>query len=443
MLVIKHQNLQMSVDSSQIERTLIGKIINNPQEYYTHHSLLSDDIFEDPKNKRIYGYISEELQNGNKIDLLSLSKTISKRGENLTYDIAKMTNDEAYMQTEALTCILILNEKRKKDEIMMMNHKISSMVDNNDDIFDILSFVEEEVGRIGNVSKDDIIVVKDQLDGLVKDIEYKMTNKGLNGVTTGFSSIDKFTGGWQETDLVIVGGASSMGKTSLALAFAFNGAFLGKTPTCLFLYEMSSKQLLSRLISSDTGIDNKWILKGTLDETELGRIHESVERIEGVPLYVDECKSSSLKYLINRIRQYVITKKTKLFMIDYLQLVTNDKKGRSREQEVSEVARSLKNIAKELNITIIALSQLNRGVGQRAESRPTLADLRESGEIEQAADIVVLIYRPEYYGIKQDEEGNSTEGLAEIIFAKGRNVGTGVLGLRFQRELTKFHEIQK
>lgn len=120
-------------------------------------------------------------------------------------------------------------------------------------------------------------------------------------------------------------------------------------------------------------------------------------------------------------------------MVDYLQLVTNNKKGRSREQEVSEVARALKNVAKELKITIIALSQLNRGVGQRAESRPTIADLRESGEIEQAADMVVLIYRPEYYGIDKDERGNSTEGLAEVIFAKGRNVGTGVLGLKFQK----------
>ena len=205
---------------------------------------------------------------------------------------------------------------------------------------------------------------------------------------------------------------------------------------------MSSQQLLSRLISSDTGIDNKWIMKGTLDQSELSKIHESVGRIEQVPLYVDECSSSSLKYLLNRIRQYVITKKVKLFMVDYLQLVSNDKKGRSREQEVSEVARALKNIAKELGVTIIALSQLNRGVGQRAESRPTIADLRESGEIEQAADVVVLVYRPEYYGITQDDKGNSTEGLAEIIFAKGRNIGTGVLGLKFQRELTKFHEIQ-
>jgi len=432
----------MSVDNSQIERTLIGKLIINPQDYYNNHSLLSPDIFNNPKNKRIYTYLSKELEDGNKVDLVTLSEKISKNGEDLTTDVARMISEDAYLETQALTCILVLNQKKKKEQLLSLNNQITDMLNRDDDLFEIIEYVEEQVGKIGNVSKDEIVNVKEQLGGLLKDIEYKMNNEGLNGITTGFNSIDKFTGGWQETDLVIIGGASSMGKTSLALAFAFNSAFIGGSPTCLFSYEMSSKQLLSRLISSDTGIDNKWILKGTLDQSEMSKIHESVGRIEETPLYVDECSSSSLKYLINRIRQYVITKKVKLFMVDYLQLVTNDKRGRSREQEVSEVARSLKNIAKELNITIIALSQLNRGVGQRSESRPTIADLRESGEIEQAADMVVLVYRPEYYGIKEDGDGQSTEGLAEIIFAKGRNVGTGVLGLRFQRELTKFHEIQ-
>ena len=433
----------MSVDSTQIERTLIGKFMSNPQEYYNNHSLVSSELFDNPLNKKIFNYISEELENGNKIDLISINETINKKGENLTYDLAKMMHEESQMQTEALTCILILSEKKKKEQLFNLNYKISQMLQAGDDVFEIIEYVEQEVGKIGDVSKDGIVDVSQQLNGLLKSIEHKMNNKGLNGITTGFESLDKFTGGWQETDLVIVGGASSMGKTSLALAFAFNSAFFGKTPTCLFSYEMSSQQLLSRLVSSDSGIDNKWILKGTLDQTELSKIHESVARIERVPLYVDECSSSSLKYLLNRIRQYVITKKVKLFMVDYLQLVSNDKKGRSREQKVSEVARALKNIAKELNITIIALSQLNRGVGQRSESRPTIADLRESGEIEQAADVVVLVYRPEYYGITQDDKGNSTDGLAEIIFAKGRNIGTGVLGLKFQRELTKFHEIQE
>ena len=254
----------MSVDNNQIERTLIGKLINNPQDYYNNHSLLSPDIFNDPKNKRIYTYVSKELEGGKKVDLVTLSEQISRNGEDLTGDVAKMIGEDAYLETQALTCILVLNQKKKKEQLLSLNHEISVMLEKDEDLFSIIEYVEEQVGKIGNISKDEIVNVKEQLGGLLKDIEYKMNNEGLNGITTGFNSIDKFTGGWQETDLVIIGGASSMGKTSLALAFAFNSAFIGGVPTCLFSYEMSSKQLLSRLISSDTGIDNKWILKGTL-----------------------------------------------------------------------------------------------------------------------------------------------------------------------------------
>ena len=221
----------MSVDNKQIERTLIGKLIINPQDYYNNHSLLSPDIFKDPKNKRIYTYLSKELEDGNKVDLVTLSEKISKSGEDLTSDVARMISEDAYLETQALTCILVLNQKKKKEQLLSLNNQIADMLSRDDDLFEILEYVEEQVGKIGNVSKDEIVNVKEQLGGLLKDIEYKMNNEGLNGITTGFNSIDKFTGGWQETDLVIIGGASSMGKTSLALAFAFNSAFIGGSPT--------------------------------------------------------------------------------------------------------------------------------------------------------------------------------------------------------------------
>ena len=170
----------------------------------------------------------------------------------------------------------------------------------------------------------------------------------------------------------------------------------------------------------------------------MARVDTAIGKLERTELYVDECKDSSLRYLLNKIRQYVITKNVKFVLVDYLQLVKGS--GHSREQEVALVARELKNIAKELNITIVALSQLSRGVDRREGSRPTLSDLRESGEIEQASDIVMLVYRPEYYGIMQDDNGNPTEGLVDLIFAKGRNIGTGTLPLRFEKEYTRFSD---
>ena len=278
--------------------------------------------------------------------------------------------------------------------------------------------------------------INDQLSDVLLELERRINSDGLTGVPTGFNSLDKFTGGWQETDLVIVGGASSMGKTSLALAFALNAA-KQNVPTAIFSYEMSYQQLLMRMISSETGIDNKWMLNGTLDMESMKTINSEIGNIEKYPLYIDDCNRTSLTYLLNRIRKLHATKDVKLVLVDYLQLVNASSKKGSREQEVSLIARSLKNISKELGITVVALSQLNRGVAMRTESRPTMADLRESGEIEQAADIVILVYRPEYYGITESE-GSNTRGLAEIIFAKGRNIGVGKVNMKFIPNLTKF-----
>ena len=229
-----------------------------------------------------------------------------------------------------------------------------------------------------------------------------------------------------------------MGKTSFALALAYNAAYYTKTPTVIFSYEMSAIQLLRRLISMDSEIRNRYITNGTLNKDELLKIHDSISNLESIPLSIDEGNLTSLNYLLYRIKEYVKDKQVKLVLVDYLQLVTSKSKSGSREQEVSQVARSLKNLAKELNITIIALSQLNRGVGMRNNSKPTLSDLRESGEIEQAADVVVLIYRPEYYGIEYNDDGKESKGTANIIFAKGRNIGVGEVTLKFKSEITKF-----
>ena len=193
----------------------------------------------------------------------------------------------------------------------------------------------------------------------------------------------------------------------------------------------------------ESGISNRYITNGTLNDEELAKIHNAITEIESLPLSIDEGNITSLGYLVHRIKEYVKTKAVKLIMVDYLQLVTAKSKAGSREQEVSQVTRSLKNLAKELNITIIALSQLNRGVGMRNNSKPTLADLRESGEIEQAADVVMLIYRPEYYGIEFNDNGKESKGTANIIFAKGRNIGVGEVTLSFKSEITKFVDYEE
>ena len=291
------------------------------------------------------------------------------------------------------------------------------------------------------VQDSDVADIRTQMKNFLKDIDKRMSTDGIIGVTTGFKSLDEFTGGWQGTDLVIIGAASSMGKTSLALNLAYNAVKYADSPALIFSYEMSVNQLIMRLVALESEIPIRWIQNGELKDEDLRRVQQTASEIIDRKIYIDECKQTSLNYLISKTRQYVHSCGIKLVFVDYLQLVTASvgSKG-TREQQVSKVARALKNLAKELNITIVALSQLNRGVGFRAESKPTLSDLRESGEIEQAADIVALVYRPEYYGINQDENGESTQGKAQIIFAKGRNIGVGTVTLNFVSELTKFRE---
>ena len=313
---------------------------------------------------------------------------------------------------------------------------------NSDEIDVQIKSIEDSILEMSRNEHGGIIELTEHLRDTIHMIERNSLSPGLSGITSGFESIDKFTGGWQPQDLIIVGGASSMGKTSFALALAHNAAKSGHG-TVVFSYEMSSTQLVSRLLSAETCIDNRYLIKGTLTDEEWRSIHSATGVIEKAPLYIDECKSTELRYLLNKVRQYVITRDVKLVMIDYLQLVSNMQKGRSREQEVSVIARSLKNLAKELDITVIALSQLSRGVERNEGSRPMLSNLRESGEIEQAADAVVFVYRPEYYNIFADDEGNNVENMAEIIFAKGRNIGIGSKWLRWINYLTKFEDLSQ
>ena len=420
----------------EIEEILLGKFISIPEKYFEYHQFLDEKLFTDIDCINIYNAYKEIVSKNKTPDLVNLSKKLKGTSEFINLKLSDMASNKSFLPIGIETCIERLKENQIDRSIFEYAKQLSIYIENREDTSKVLSFIKSGSDLdILNIDKEKDI--KDQLFDVLEELEKRINSDGLTGITTGFNSLDKFTGGWQETDLVIIGGSSSMGKTSLALAFALNAA-KSEVPTAIFSYEMSYQQLLMRLISSETGIDNKWLLNGTLGDEEMKRINSEIGNIENYPLYIDDCNRTSLSYLLSRIRKLVLTKDVKFVLIDYLQLVNaKTKKGGTREQEVSLIARSLKNIAKELNITVVALSQLNRGVGNRTESRPTMSDLRESGEIEQAADIVSLVYRPEYYGITEID-GADSRGLAEIIFAKGRNIGVGKINMKFIPQLTKF-----
>jgi replicative DNA helicase len=266
---------------------------------------------------------------------------------------------------------------------------------------------------------------------------------GLTGVPCGFTTLDRITGGWQDTDLVILAARPSQGKTALGLNIAKGASEMGR-PVAFFSLEMSSTQLVNRLLASDSEINGEHILRGTLSPAQWPSLMASAENISDLPLFIDDTSSINILELKSKCRKLKMERGIKLIVVDYLQLMTGERqKGDSRDREIGTISAGLKAIAKELEVPVIALSQLSRANEQRGGSKkPMLSDLRESGNIEQDADIVMFIHRPEYYGIMEDEDGASTKGKAEIIFAKHRNGAVGSVDLMFKPQFTKFMDIE-
>ena len=316
--------------------------------------------------------------------------------------------------------------------------------DGSMDIDDLMQDAEGSLFELSRRNmKKDYTQIDPVISNAVEVIQKAAANKdGLTGVPTGYHKLDNITSGWQASDLVIIAGRPAMGKTSFALSMAKNIAADYKVPMAFFSLEMSNVQLVNRLISNCCEIQGSKILNGQLKPDEWERLDKRLNNLIGSPLYVDDTPGLSVFELRTKARRLVRDHGVKIIMIDYLQLMNaNGMRFSSRQEEVSTISRSLKQIAKELDIPILALSQLNRGVESREGlegKRPQLSDLRESGAIEQDADMVLFVHRPEYYHIYQDENGRDLHGMAQIIIAKHRKGATGDVLLNFRGEFTRF-----
>jgi len=308
----------------------------------------------------------------------------------------------------------------------------------------LLEFSQQAVFEVasGNIKKE-----TERIDTIIQQAidqieEASKREDGLSGVPSGYSSLDRITSGWQRSDMVILAARPSMGKTAFVLSMARNMAVNHNQGVAFFSLEMSSIQLVNRLISSETELGGEKIRNGKLADYEWQQLEYKIKDLSKARIFIDDTPAISIFELRSKCRKLKIKENIDIIIIDYLQLMSGppETKG-NREQEVSTISRGLKAIAKELNLPIIALSQLNRSVEMRAgDKRPQLSDLRESGAIEQDADIVMFIHRPEKMGITEDIEGNSTHGLAEIIIAKHRNGAIEDVQLRFRAEFARFEE---
>ena len=289
--------------------------------------------------------------------------------------------------------------------------------------------------------------IKTLLNETISSIESKKNNKdGITGIPSGFSGLDSLTSGWQKSDLVIIAARPGMGKTAFTLSLVRNAAVDHNIPVALFSLEMSSVQLVSRLISAESELDASKINKGLLENYELEQLKHKTKLISNAPIFIDDTPGLSIFELRTKCRKLKMQHDIQMIVIDYLQLLTSDsnKSTFNREQEISYISRSLKNLAKELDVPIITPSQLSRAVETRGgDKRPMLSDLRESGAIEQDADIVMFLYRPEYYGLFEDDNDFNVKGLTEVIIAKHRNGPLDTAYIKFINKYVKFVDTSK
>ncbi|WP_262733612.1 replicative DNA helicase [Gaetbulibacter sp. NE] len=434
-----------------LEEVVLGAMMIDKKGVDEVIDILSPEAFYKDAHKYIFEAIFKLFENSEPVDLLTVSSQLKKDakldlvgGDFYLISLTQRVSSSAHIEFHAR---IILQKYIQRSLIKISSEIIEEAYDETKDVFDLLDNAESKLYEVtqGNVKKS-----TETAQSLViqakKKIEEISNKKGLSGIPTGFDKLDKLTSGWQPSDLIIVAARPGMGKTALTLTMARNIAVDFNQPVAFFSLEMSSVQLITRLISSETGLSSEKLRTGKLEKHEWEQLNVKVKTLEKAPLYIDDTPSLSIFDLRAKARRLASQYGIKMIMIDYLQLMTagGSQKGGNREQEISTISRNLKALAKELNVPVIALSQLSRAVETRGGSkRPLLSDLRESGAIEQDADIVSFIYRPEYYKIDEwdDEDRSPTEGQGEFIVAKHRNGGLENIRLKFIGHLGKFDNL--
>ncbi|MDL2302847.1 replicative DNA helicase [Dysgonomonas sp. OttesenSCG-928-D17] len=435
----------------ELEEAVLGALMLEKDAYSLVSDILKPDSFYDSIHQTIYRAIVDLAVRQAPIDMLTVVEQLKKDGELEAVGgpvyVAQLTEKVASAAHIEFHARIIAQKYLARELISFSSLVTNKAFDETSDVDDLMQEAESKLFEIsqGNVKKD-----VTQINPVIKEalnlLEIAANRpEGLSGLQTGFMALDKITSGWQNSDLVIIAARPAMGKTAFVLSMAKNMAVSYNYPVALFSLEMSNVQLVNRLIVNTCEIPGEKIKNGQLAPYEWEQLDFKIKELYDAPLFIDDTPSLSVFELRTKARRLVREHGIKMIIIDYLQLMNaSGMHYGSREQEVSMISRSLKGLAKELNIPIIALSQLNRGVEGRTGAegkRPQLSDLRESGAIEQDADMVCFIHRPEYYKIFEDDKGNSLIGLAEIIIAKHRNGATGDVLLRFKSEFARFQNI--
>ena len=433
-----------------LEEAVLGAMMLEQNALTNVVDILKPDVFYKESHQKIFKAIHQLFSDSEPVDILTVTQKLQKNGEleavGGAYYISQLTNRIASAANVEFHARIVLQKFLQRELIRISDIIIKESYEDSTDVFDILDRAEKELFAVSETNlRRNYADMPSLVKEAIKQIENSRDQEGhISGVPSGFSAIDRVTAGWQKSDLIVLAARPGMGKTAFVLTMARNIAVDFKKPVAVFSLEMAGVQLVMRLIASESELASDKLKRGQLEQYEWEQLNAKLSNLTDAPLYIDDTPALSIFELRAKCRRLKAQHDIQLVIVDYLQLMSggNDKAG-NREQEISNISRSMKSLAKELNIPIIALSQLSRAVETRGGSKkPILSDLRESGAIEQDADMVCFIYRPEYYKIHEDEQGHSTEGLAEFIIAKHRNGALDDVPLRFVDKFAKFMDYE-
>ncbi len=432
----------------EIEEAVLGALMLERDALSTVIDILHPESFYKDSNQEVYGAIVDLFNDSQPIDIKTVTHQLRKVGKlelvggaHYISELTAKVNSAANIEYHAR----IIAEQSIKRELIKISSEIQR--DAYEDTIDVFKLLDRAEQSLFDVSESHIRKNYDKMSALlhqaIDEIQEKKDKKdGLTGVPSGFTALDRMTSGWQPSDLVIIAARPGMGKTAFVVSALRNAAIDFQTPVAIFSLEMSSVQLVNRMISAEAELESEKIKRGDLADYEWEQIMHKTDKLSQAPIFIDDTPALTILELRAKSRRLVAQHGVKLIIIDYLQLMHGEvggKGGGNREQEIASISRALKSIAKELNVPVIALSQLSRAVETRGgDKRPLLSDLRESGSIEQDADMVMFLYRPEYYGLDTDESGMPLNGLGEVIIAKNRHGRTDTVNLKFIGKYTKF-----
>lgn len=428
----------------EAEQAVLGAMMLEPEAGSSVFEILQPDDFYRDNHRLIFSAVQDLAEKGDPVDLVSVAEVLRRQGRleqvggittiaEIARSVPSAANVEYYarlVSEKALLRRLI----RATSSIMERGYEPGE---------EAHSLLEEAERLILDLSrqrvKEGFTVIRDVLLDTFEKIEYLYANKGnLTGVPTFFTELDRMTSGWQPSDLVIIAARPSMGKTAIVLNMAQNASVRAKVPVGIFSLEMSKEQLVQRMLCGEAMVDQQRVRTGELLDSDWPKLTRAVGPLSEAPIFIDDTVGISLAELRSKARRLKTEHNLGMIVIDYLQLLSVGKKSESRQQEVAQISRSLKGIARELKVPVIALSQLNRGVEQRQDKRPIMSDLLESGAIEADADVISFIYRDEYYHPESEKKG-----IAELIIAKHRNGPVGTVELGFLKEFTKFVNLDR